>query len=504
MRRLFRLQRNASNSLALASLCQSYHSVICHELAHVETDECGGPEFFSNGSKLLPASGKDGKLTPAAMLEVITRRNDIHYPKPRVVTLTQATEVGTVYRPEEIADISELAHRHGLRVHMDGARFANAAAALGASPADLSWRAGVDVLCFGGTKMGLPVGEAILFFNRTLSEDFAWRCKQAGQLASKMRFLSAPWLGILENGNWLRHATHANEMAKRLARGLAEISGTQLLFPVEANSVFVSLPTAMLENLAYRLALLHIHRRRRRTLHVRLGHDSGKCRCVAGRSEETLAPAGLISPVSLRKKRSEASRPDETRQCKQGHEQQPQQQCPPDQTHRALHEIRVGLVADGITNRFTRRCAAGFHDRHAQAHSKSARAARLDNPGSISQRRFHSFPSLRLPAVNCVLEIPDDSETGSGQAGRQPVDHGKGLPGKAAENLRLAPGTLSPLTRKKSSGAIEHGTARPGQHHEANQHREDMMMGRSKRFLNGQPGNFPGRPFLCGTATPFG
>ncbi len=245
----FAFNGTASNSLALASLCQSYHSVICHELAHVETDECGGPEFFSNGSKLLLARGEDGKLTPASMLEIITRRNDIHYPKPRVVTLTQATEVGTVYRPEEIAELADLAHRHGLRVHMDGARFANAAATLGASPADLSWRAGVDVLCFGGTKMGLPVGEAILFFNRALSEDFAWRCKQAGQLASKMRFLSAPWLGILENGNWLRHASHANEMAKRLARGLAQIAGARLLFPVEANSVFVSLPTAVLENL---------------------------------------------------------------------------------------------------------------------------------------------------------------------------------------------------------------------------------------------------------------
>ena len=242
----------AANSLSLASLCQSYHSVICHELAHVATDECGGPEFFSNGSKLLPAKGEDGKLTPAAVYEVITRRNDIHYPKPRVVTLTQATEVGTVYQPAEITAISELAHKNGLRVHMDGARFANAVASLGVAPADITWRAGVDVLCFGGTKIGLPVGEAVVFFDRTLSEDFAWRCKQAGQLASKMRFLSAPWLGLLEGETWLRHARHANTMAQRLATGLTAIPGAQLLFPVEANGVFVMLPAVVQEGLRAR------------------------------------------------------------------------------------------------------------------------------------------------------------------------------------------------------------------------------------------------------------
>ena len=249
----FAFNGTAANSLALASLCQSYHSVICHELAHVDTDECGGPEFFSNGSKLLPAKGEGGKLTPEAVREVIARRSDIHYPKPRVVTLTQATEGGTVYRPTEVAAIAELAHANGLRVHMDGARFANAVASLGAmhdiSPAETTWKAGVDVLCFGGTKMGLPAGEAVIFFDRKLSEDFAYRCKQAGQLASKMRFLSAPWLGMLEADTWLRHAVHANAMAQRLAAGLSAIPGAKLLFPVEANGVFVELPPAVLEGL---------------------------------------------------------------------------------------------------------------------------------------------------------------------------------------------------------------------------------------------------------------
>ena len=242
----------AANSLALASLCQSYHSVVCHEVAHVQTDECGGPEFFSNGSKLLSAGGEGGKLTPEGVREVMMRRSDIHYPKPRVVTLTQATEVGTVYRPDEIAAIAELAHGHGLRVHMDGARFANAVASLGLSPAEVTWRSGVDVLCFGGTKMGLPVGEAVVFFDRRLSEDFAYRCKQAGQLASKMRFLSAPWLGILEDDAWLVRARHANAMARKLASGLSGIPGARLLFPVEANGVFAELPPQLQDGLRAR------------------------------------------------------------------------------------------------------------------------------------------------------------------------------------------------------------------------------------------------------------
>jgi threonine aldolase len=186
------------------------------------------------------------------VLEVISRRSDIHYPKPRVVTLTQGTEVGTVYRPAEVAAISACAREHGLRVHMDGARFANAVASLGVAPAEITWKAGVDVLCFGGTKMGLPVGEAVVFFDRRLSEDFAYRCKQSGQLASKMRFLSAPWLGILEDDVWLKHARHANAMAQRLATGLMQVPGARLMFPVEANGVFCELPPAVLDGLRAR------------------------------------------------------------------------------------------------------------------------------------------------------------------------------------------------------------------------------------------------------------
>ncbi|TMS56850.1 low specificity L-threonine aldolase [Imbroritus primus] len=242
----------AANSLALAALCQSYHSVICHTLAHIETDECGGPEFFSNGSKLLVADGPHGKLTPEAVEALVTRRADIHYPKPKVVSLTQATEVGTVYSVEEIQAITTVARQHGLRVHMDGARFANAVAALDVHPADVTWRAGVDVLCFGGTKNGLPVGEAVVFFDRALAEDFAYRVKQAGQLASKMRFISAPWLGLLEHDVWLRNARHANAMATLLAERIAGVPGVRLMFPVQANAVFAELPLPAIDALRAR------------------------------------------------------------------------------------------------------------------------------------------------------------------------------------------------------------------------------------------------------------
>lgn len=234
----------AANSLALASLCRSYHSVICHELAHVETDECGAPEFFSNGTKLLHVYGTGGKLDLAEVEKAITRRSDIHYPRPKVLSLTQATEVGTVYTPAEIGAASELARRYGLKVQMDGARFANAVVSLDVAPADITWRAGVDVLCLGGAKNGMAVGEAVVFFNRELAQEFDYRCKQAGQLASKMRFISAPWIGMLRDDAWLRYARHANSCAAVLEQQLAEIAGVRIMYPRQANSVFVEMPEA--------------------------------------------------------------------------------------------------------------------------------------------------------------------------------------------------------------------------------------------------------------------
>jgi len=238
----------SANSLSLASLCQSYHSVICHELAHVATDECGAPEFFSNGTKLLLGGGSDGKITPDEVERLVLKRTDIHYPKPRALSLTQTTESGTLYTIEEIAALGTMAARHGLAVHMDGSRFANALAALQArstakvSPADVTWRAGVDVLCLGGTKNGMATSEAVVFFNPTLAKEFDYRCKQAGQLASKMRFLSSQWIGMLEGGAWLKNAAHANALAQRLAAAFTKAPGVKLVREPAANAVFVTLP----------------------------------------------------------------------------------------------------------------------------------------------------------------------------------------------------------------------------------------------------------------------
>lgn len=239
----------AANSLSLAHSTQSYHSVLCHDVAHVEKDECGAPEFFGNGSKLLLLGGENGKLTPAGIEEAVMRRKDIHYPKPRAVTVTQSTEVGTVYTPAELRAIGSVAKQHGLRFHMDGARFSNAVASLGVAPREITWQAGVDVLCFGGTKNGIHVGEAVVFFNQDLAREFDYRAKQGGQLCSKMRFVSAPWLGMLKDNAWLRHASQANAMAKLMHELVGSIPGVRVLFPVEANAVFVDLPKQAIESM---------------------------------------------------------------------------------------------------------------------------------------------------------------------------------------------------------------------------------------------------------------
>ncbi|MFM1902482.1 MAG: hypothetical protein RLZZ440_382 [Planctomycetota bacterium] len=231
----------AANSLALAAMCQSYHAILCHELAHVEADECGAPEFFSNGTKLLLLPGEAGKLTPESIDHAVQRRRDIHYPKPRVVSVTQSTELSTAYSVDELAAIGETCRRHGLRLHMDGARFANAVAAVDLPPRRITRDVGVDVLCFGGTKNGMGVGEAVVFFDTALAEEFAYRCKQAGQLASKMRFLTAPWVGLLENGVWLDNARRANAAAAELERGFREIPGIEVLGQRQANAVFARL-----------------------------------------------------------------------------------------------------------------------------------------------------------------------------------------------------------------------------------------------------------------------
>jgi threonine aldolase len=239
----------AANALVLGHLCRSYHAVIAHTESHVATDEAGAAGFFSGGATLMTAGTPYAKLTADAVEALAAGGRGFHSVKPRVLSLTQATELGAVYAMGELAAVTAAARRHGLAVHMDGARFANAVAALGCTPADISWKAGVDVLCFGGVKNGLAAGEAILFFDKALAGEFEWRVKQAGQLNSKMRLVAAPWLGLLENDTWLKNARHANAMARRLWQLISSASGVRLMAPVESNGVFVEIGAGVQERL---------------------------------------------------------------------------------------------------------------------------------------------------------------------------------------------------------------------------------------------------------------
>jgi len=239
----------AANALALAQLCQSFHSVGCHEYSHIHTDECGAPEFFTKGSKLLLIGGANGKIDIGQAEKMIARQNELHSHKPRAISIAQATEFGTVYTRDEIAAIAEFARAREMFLHVDGARFANAVASLNCAPKAITWEVGVDVLCFGGTKNGTASGELVVFFNREISREFDYRVKQAGQLGSKMRFLAAPWLGLLTNDVWLRNAQHANHTARQLASRLQDEAKIDTVFPVDANAVFVGMNEQLVRDL---------------------------------------------------------------------------------------------------------------------------------------------------------------------------------------------------------------------------------------------------------------
>lgn len=242
----------AANGLALAQLCRSFHSVLCHEHSHIEMDECGAPEFLSGGSKLLPTSGANGKLNLGALEAAIGRQRELHSPKPRVISLTQSTELGTVYSRDELGAIADFARARSLLLHMDGARFANAVASLGCAPKSITWEIGIDVLCFGGTKNGAGGGELVVFFNKEMATEFDYRAKQAGQLASKMRYLAAPWTGLLTDGVWLRNAQQANAAAAKLAAALSDVRDLRPAFPRQANALFLHMPEARFEELRAR------------------------------------------------------------------------------------------------------------------------------------------------------------------------------------------------------------------------------------------------------------
>lgn len=242
----------AANALALAQVCQSFRSIICHQNAHIQTDECGAPEFFTGGSKLLLVGGGNGKIDIGQTKALLMRQNELHSHKPGVISIAQATEFGTVYTRDEIAAVADLARSYQLFVHMDGARFANAVASLDCAPKTITWEVGIDVLCFGGTKNGTAAGELVIFFNKEVSREFEYRVKQAGQLGSKMRFLAAPWMGLLMGDVWLRNAQHANGAARELARRLQSKASVDIVFPVEANAVFARMDDQLARGLQVR------------------------------------------------------------------------------------------------------------------------------------------------------------------------------------------------------------------------------------------------------------
>lgn len=241
----------AANSLALATMCPPYGAIFAHEAAHVMVDECGAPEFYSGGAKMFAIGGAHGKMSPELVAAAIEkfRSTDPHQAPLAAISLTNATESGTVYRPEEVKAIAEIARAEGMRLHMDGARFANAVASLGLPPKAVTWEAGIDALSFGATKAGCMAAEMVVFFDAALAQSFEYRRMRAGHLVSKMRFISAQLNAFLADGLWLNLARHANAMAQRLSEGLQRIPGARLIHPVEANELFVVLPPAVIAGL---------------------------------------------------------------------------------------------------------------------------------------------------------------------------------------------------------------------------------------------------------------
>lgn len=242
---------SAANALALSVMSPPFGAIYCHVESHVNIDECGAPEFYTGGAKLVTLPGADGKLVSSDLSHVIQRAGIgfVHHLQPAAISITQASEAGTLYKVAEIQEIAAIAKTYNLKLHMDGTRFANAVVRLGCSPADITWRAGVDVLCFGATKNGAMAAEAVVFFNRSLAETFSYRRKRGGHLLSKMRFVSAQLDAYITNDLWLKNARHANNMAAKLAAGIESLPGVNLYYAVEANEIFVQLPEVVIEKL---------------------------------------------------------------------------------------------------------------------------------------------------------------------------------------------------------------------------------------------------------------
>jgi len=242
---------SAANAIALSVITPPFGAIYCHAESHINVDECGAPEFYTGGAKLVPLAGEHGKIKAANLATMLEKAGAgiVHHVQPAAVSLTQATEAGTVYSLDEISQLAEVAHGHHLSLHIDGARFANAIASLGCTPAEMTWRAGVDVLSLGATKNGAMAAEAVVFFNRDLAKTFRYRRKRSGHLFSKMRFLSAQLEAYIKDDLWLKNATHANKMAAKLANGLTALPEVKLLHPVDANEIFIQLPETVISGL---------------------------------------------------------------------------------------------------------------------------------------------------------------------------------------------------------------------------------------------------------------
>lgn len=286
----------AANALSLAALGPSWGLVYCSEAAHINTSEANAAGFFGGGLKLVPVAGKDGRLAAEPLAETLAgwAPGQLHRGQPAAVSLTQASDLGTVYSLDETRAVAAAAKARGLRVHMDGARFANAVARLGCSPAEASWRAGVDILSFGATKNGGALCDAVVVFAPDLADGFAVQLRRAGQVWSKMRFASAQLLAYVENGLWLDLARASNAIGARIAAGLAAIPGARLLAPVEVNEIFLELPAAVMDALEAEGFLFY---RRSKTL------ARFVCRFDATEAEADALTAALrrhLSPAAVR------------------------------------------------------------------------------------------------------------------------------------------------------------------------------------------------------------
>ena len=239
----------AANALALSTMTPSFGNIYCHKLSHINVDECGAPEFYTGGAKLVTLNGVNGKITAEELDKSIVGKGIVHHTQPSSISITQLCETGEAYKLDEIKKISDIAHKHKLNMHMDGARFANALISLNCSPAEMTWKSGIDVLSFGATKNGCLAAEAIIFFKPELVGNLPFLMKRAGHLLSKMSFVSAQLYAYLSNEVWLKNAKHANAMGQKLSQGLNIHKNIELAYPTDANEIFVKIPKEIIDKL---------------------------------------------------------------------------------------------------------------------------------------------------------------------------------------------------------------------------------------------------------------